>query len=448
MELIRAIREAGVVGAGGAGFPTHVKLDTSVEAFIVNGVECEPLLETDKYLMRHYAEELIESIETVAEHLGAKRKIIGIKSKYKREHQALIQAIEKTQSTIEVKALDSFYPAGDEQMLIREALEETVPPGGIPLNVGAVVSNVATLLDVQKAIRGIPVTERVITVTGAVKSPTLIRVPVGTAIKDCLELAGGVIPSDFSVIMGGPMMGAECKGTDIDKTYVTKTLGGLVVLPESHTIIQRKRLPYQHIINRAASSCIQCRMCTDLCPRFLNGHPLYPHKVMRAVGNGEASLSAYESALLCCECGVCELYACPMGLSPKTVNQRVKRQLMEGGIKLNLNKDEEWTPHEMRNYRKVDTHRLVARIDLSEYESVHLEDVVEFLPNEVHISLKQHIGRPAESVVSDGERVEAGQCVAEIPESSLGARIHASISGIVSLMPDGIVIKKEGEAND
>lgn len=448
MELIKSIREAGVVGAGGAGFPTHVKLDTCVEAFIINGIECEPLLETDKFLMRHYASELIETIDLVANHLGAKRTIIGIKGKYKLEMAALSEAINHQQSSIEVKTLDSFYPAGDEQMLIRETLGKTVPPGGIPLNVGAVVTNVATLLDIGKALKGLPVTERIITVTGAVHRPTLIKVPVGTSIKECLQLAGGPLPSDYSVIMGGPMMGAECRGESIETTYVTKTLGGLVVLPESHPIIQRKRLPYQHIINRAASACIQCRMCTDLCPRYLNGHPLYPHKVMRAVGNGETTLEAYESALLCCECGICELYACPMGLSPKTVNQKVKKELLSGGIKVTLDKEAIWTPDQMRDYRKVDTHRLIARVDLTDYEGKTLDKLITYQPKEVHLSLKQHIGSPAKLMVSDGEKVVLGQCIGEIPEKSLSARIHASLSGRVTIGPDGMVIIKEGETHD
>lgn len=448
MELIKFIREAGVVGAGGAGFPTHIKLDTCVDSFIINGIECEPLLETDKYLMRHYADELVESVLAVSNHLGAVRSIIGIKSKYKKEKQALTKAIEKKQANIEIKALDSFYPAGDEQMLIRELLNVSVPPGGIPLSVGAVVINVATLLDIQNAIKGLSVTERVITITGAVQNPTMIRVPIGTSIHECLELAGGVIPKAYTVILGGPMMGAECRADDIEETFVTKTTGGLVVLPEDHPIIERRRLPYQHIINRAASTCIQCRMCTDLCPRFLNGHPLYPHKVMRAVGNGESKLEAYNSALLCCECGICELYACPMGLSPKTVNQKVKQQLIAGGIKLNLNKDDIWYANDMRGYRKVDTHRLVARIALTEYEEIHLDHLIEHQPKRVFIKMKQHIGKPAQVCVEDGQYVERGQCIAELPEETMGARVHASISGYVTVLDTGIIISKEGKADD
>ncbi|GAU75883.1 4Fe-4S dicluster domain-containing protein [Fusibacter sp. 3D3] len=443
MELIQSIKEAGVVGAGGAGFPSHIKLNTTVETLIVNGVECEPLLETDKYYMRHFAEELIRSIEIVGTHLKATRKIIGIKAKYKKEIQCLEHAIQKQNSKIEIKALESFYPAGDEQMLVKEILNLSIPPGGIPLAVGAVVSNVATLLDIEKSIQNVPVTSRVITVTGAVKTPTLIKVPIGTSIKACLDLAGGVLPTLYAVILGGPMMGADCNMAAIESTFVTKTLGGIIVLPEAHPIITSKRLSFKHIINRAASSCIQCRMCTDLCPRFLNGHPLWPHKVMRAIGNGEKSLEAYESALLCCECGICELYACPMGLSPKTVNQKVKQMLLSSGYKRKVTSESEpviTEAHDMRPYRKVYSNRLIARVALSEYAQIHLDDLVSYTPPQVTIGLKQHIGKPAIPCVKTGDVVEAGQCIADIEDGAMGARVHASISGTVTVIENAVVI--------
>ncbi|GAB6106650.1 4Fe-4S dicluster domain-containing protein [Fusibacter bizertensis] len=445
MELIQSIWEAGVVGAGGAGFPSHIKLNTTVDTLIINAVECEPLLETDKYYMRYFAEELIKSIEIVGAHLKVSRKIIGIKAKYKKEIECLTHAIKQQNAPIEIKALESFYPAGDEQMLVREILEVSIPPGGIPLAVGAVVSNVATLLDIEKSIRNIPVTSRVITVTGAVKTPTLISVPIGTSIKECLELAGDALPARYAVILGGPMMGADCHMEDVKNTFVTKTLGGIVVLPEDHPIITRKRLSFQHIINRTASSCIQCRMCTDLCPRFLNGHPLWPHKVMRAIGNGEKALEAYESALLCCECGICELYACPMGLSPKTVNQKVKQMLLSGGYKRKPSLGVSLTTevHEMRNYRKVHSNRLTARVALSEYEHIHLDQVILFTPKCVTIGLKQHIGKPAIPCIKTGDYVTKGECIAEVEKDQMGARIHASISGIVTVTESAVIIRKD-----
>ena len=446
MDLIQSIWEAGVVGAGGAGFPSHIKLSTTVDTLIINAVECEPLLETDKYYMRYFAKELIKSIDIVGTHLNASRKVIGVKAKYKKEIECLTHAIKKQNSEIEIKALESFYPAGDEQMLVREILEVSIPPGGIPLAVGAVVSNVATLLDIERSMRNIPVTSRVVTVTGAVKTPTLINVPIGTSIKECLEQAGGVLPERYAVILGGPMMGADCHMEAIESTFVTKTLGGIVVLPEDHPIIVRKRLSFQHIINRTASSCIQCRMCTDLCPRFLNGHPLWPHKVMRAIGNGEKALDAYESALLCCECGICELYACPMGLSPKTVNQKVKQMLLTSGYKRKASPNDVsgiTDAHEMRKYRIVYSNRLIARVALSEYEQIHLDHVIRYTPEHVTIGLKQHIGKPAKPCIKTGDYVNKGECIAEVEKDQLGARIHASISGIATVTENAVIIRQD-----
>ena len=444
MDIIKAIAKAGVVGAGGAGFPTHIKLNTKVSNLIVNGIECEPLLETDKYYMRHYADELIKSIELVAEHLGAQRRIIGVKKKNTDEIRALQRAITDNNANIELAVTQNYYPAGDEQMLVKEAIDKIVPPAGIPLNVDTVVTNICTLLDISNAMSDKPVTSRVITVTGAVKKPTLIEVPIGTSIRECIELAGGVGIKDYTVIMGGPMMGSECRRDEISKTYVTKTLGGLIVLPEEHVIISQKRLSRQHIINRAASACIQCRMCTDLCPRYLNGHPLYPHKVMRAIGNGEKSLEAFSSAMLCCECGVCELYACPMKLSPKTVNQMVKSELISQGYRYQVPEGYEVIEDEMREYRKVQTERLISRIDLTEYEKIHLDNLISYEPNEVIISLKQHIGRPAVAIVSNGDMVLKGECIARMEEGILGASIHASISGRVTVTNESIKISGEG----
>ena len=142
------ILASGIVGAGGAGFPTHIKFNTEAELLIINGAECEPLLETDKYLMRSYSKELIESIEKVGNLIKAKRKVIGVKAKNSKEVKALEQAISEKGYNIEIYKLNNYYPAGDEQMLLREIAEVTLEPGSIPLSKKIIVSNVATLLDI------------------------------------------------------------------------------------------------------------------------------------------------------------------------------------------------------------------------------------------------------------------------------------------------------------
>ncbi len=440
MAFLDTVKSSGVVGAGGAGFPTHVKLNAQAETLIINGIECEPLLETDKYLMRHEADALVSGVMAIGEAIGATRKVIAIKGKNKEEVKAVQSAIERAGAAIEVFETGNFYPAGDEQMLLREVAGVTLLPGQIPLSAGIVVTNVATVIDVD---RQKPVTHRLVTVTGAVSNPTLIRVPVGTHLKACIELAGGATVPKFKVIQGGPMMGKPCEMSEIESKVITKTSGGLIVLPEDHVILTRHALSVDHIMNRAASACIQCRMCTDLCPRFLNGHPLYPHKVMRAVAAGDKSADSCMSALLCCECGVCELYACPMGLSPKTINQHVKGAFMKAGVKWQNPEGLICDVHEMRDYRKVPTDRLIKRLNLSDYVTHGLETVIAYEPESVKVPLKQHIGAPAVPVVKDGDLVEIGTLIGAIPEGSLGAAVHSSIAGVVRLNGDSIEIVKE-----
>ncbi len=441
MDIIKAIKEAGVVGAGGAGFPTHIKFNTSIETFIVNAIECEPLLETDKFLIREHATALIEIIEKLKMHLNASRAVIGIKDKNTKEIEALKGAIKKQDASVEIKVIANYYPAGDEHLLVQEICGKSIPPTGIPLDVGVVVSNVATLLDVKNALEQKPVISRTITVTGAVKEPTLIEVPIGTSISECLNLAGGVTTTNYTVLLGGPLMGHECTKERVETSYVTKTLGGIVVVESDSYLITMKRLPMHHIIRRTESACIQCQMCTDLCPRYLNGHPLYPHKVMRALGMHERNLEAMISALICCECGVCELYACPMGLSPKTVNQFIKKELLAQGIRFEKTENLKYEPHEMMPYRKIHTDRMVARTGLQKYAGIHLNEVRLYKPSVVTIALKQHIGVLSKPIVKSGDFVAVGSLIARNEEGTLGANIHASISGKVTVGLENIVIE-------
>lgn len=189
MNLLEGVEKAGVIGCGGAGFPTHIKWKARAESFIINAVECEPLLSTDKYLMRHRAEDLISVCCSVAEMLQAKETVVAIKGSYREEIAALEKAIKTACANIKVHRLQSFYPAGDEQVIVYEVTGKRVPCGGIPLDVGVVVSNVATMIAAFDATEGKPLIEKYITVTGAVRRPSIIKAPIGTAVSECIEAA-------------------------------------------------------------------------------------------------------------------------------------------------------------------------------------------------------------------------------------------------------------------
>ncbi|SFH66189.1 Na+-translocating ferredoxin:NAD+ oxidoreductase RNF, RnfC subunit [Tindallia magadiensis] len=427
MTFLEGIKKAGVVGAGGAGFPTHIKLDTQAKTLIINGIECEPLLKTDKFLIRRFSEALIQGALIIGEHLKAQEIVIAIKEKNKTEIEQLQRCLKPGETSLKIHPVADFYPAGDEQMLVREVMAETVAPGKIPLSKGVVITNVATVLDI---VHQQPVTHRIMTIGGEVNQPCLIKVPIGTDLQSCIEAAGGPKISDYHALTGGPMMGQLCPRSELSSTYVTKTMGGLILLPSHHPIIQHHHLSISHCLKRAASVCIQCRMCTDLCPRYLNGHPLHPHLVMRSVAFGKITMESSKSALLCCACGVCEHFACPMGLSPKMINESVKSTLMQGGVKW-VNTEEDFQEvHPLRSYRKIPTDRLIQRLGLSIYETDVPETLQSLTPDKVVIPLKQHIGVLAKPVVENGERVVVGQLIASVG-TDLGSEIHSSLDGTV-----------------
>jgi len=441
MDLLDQIYNAGVVGAGGAGFPTHIKLKCNVEYLLVNAAECEPLIQTDKYIMRHYAEEIIEALGVMAPLVGATKVIIAIKGKYEKEIDGFKKAIQKLSSNVELFYLKSIYPAGDEQVIVYEVTGRVIKPGGIPLSVGVVVSNVATVLNIYDAMNDKSVTDKVITVTGEVNNPSLLLVPIGTPVLKCIEAAGGLKIENYCVIMGGPMMGRILSSDEAATRSITKTDGGIIVLPHDHYIRQRKSLSTQHISNQTKSACIQCSYCTQMCPRYLLGHPLRPHKIMRALSMSvDHTEEVFKDALICSECGICEMYACPMGISPRQVNIMIKNELRQKGVIFKTK--EKIIPNEERDGRQIPVSRLVQRLDLGKYTQIKFSDCAnEVKVDKVCIPLKQHIGKPAIAIVSVGDEVTKGQLIGKVELTDMGANVHASINGKVTSISECIVIE-------
>lgn len=443
MELLDQIREAGVVGAGGAGFPTHVKLNCQVQYLLVNAAECEPLLATDKYIMRSYAREIVQAVEAVGKLLSAQEAYIAVKQVNTEEYASIEKVLTEMNSTVKLFPLENYYPAGDEQMIVCDITGQPVPPGGLPLDVGAVVSNVATMLNIYDAMQGLPVKHKYLTVSGNVKNPTILKAPIGIPFAECVEACGGAVNGEYLIVSGGPMMGQVSNADELDCLYVTKTTSGILLLPSEGNFLARvNNTPVSRMQNHAKSACIQCSFCTDLCPRYLAGHQLRPHMVMRQMAMLDFTdpLPAnpiLEEALLCCDCGVCEAYACPMGLSPRQINKYVKAGLAGKRPKKN---GEDLKTHPMREYRKIAPKKILARMGLGTYYGNKITQFRELDTRKVRIPIKQHIGVPAESVVSVGDKVVEGQLIARIPEGKLAANIHASMTGTVIECDTKIVI--------
>jgi len=443
-QFIAAVREAGIVGCGGAGFPAHVKYAGQADTVIANGCECEPLLHTDRHHMAHHSHAIARALAALATATGAKRGIFALKAK-QREVIPLVREACETFG-IELALLDDFYPAGDEQILVRELTGLSVPPLGIPLKVGCIVANVGTLASVDAALQdGQAVTHKTLTVTGEVKKPGVMAAPLGTPLSECLALAGGTLAPDPVFILGGPMMGRVVADDEtFRREVVTKTSGGLIVLPRGHYLHVNGVQAVESMRRRAASACIQCRMCSDMCPRMLNGQPFETHRVMRAFAAGaELATEAGKLALLCCECGVCEHYACPMQLSPRRVNQAVKGKLRAANTPYDGDRNLQEERTSWRVWRKAPVARLAARLGIARYMGLSTPELGTLDPREARIPLGQHMGAPARAVVKPGDTVRAGQCIGEIPEKSLGARVHASIDGTVTAVDSAVTIKAQ-----
>ncbi|MPM31430.1 Electron transport complex subunit RsxC [bioreactor metagenome] len=443
MSLTDQIFEAGVVGCGGAGFPTHVKLRAKADYLIINGVECEPLLSTDRFLMRNKTSEILRAAGAAAKETGAEHCVIAMKRTYQDEIAAVKNTIDQSGAEVEIKLLDSFYPVGDEQAVVYEVTGRTVPPGGIPLDVGAVVSNVGTMFAVSEAMDGRSFTHKYLTVAGEVKRPTIEYVPIGTPVSECIALAGGAQQEQFLLVNGGPMMGRPIRFEDIADEVVTKTTSGILAFKEDSYLARKNGMRMREIQMQAASACTQCSFCTQLCPRFLLGNPLEPHKIMRRFAHSSdirelLSDPVVRSAALCCECGVCTVFACPMGLQPSAVNSMLRKELRAAGIRTDGMSAS--GPREEREWRKVPSGRIAVRAGVAEYCSKTLDCLICAESHHVSIPLSQGAGMPAEPIVEVGEWVEAGQRIADCPRERLGSNVHASITGVVLEVGERIVI--------
>lgn len=424
-ELKSVARESGIVGAGGAGFPSYAKMTDKADTVILNCVECEPLLKLHIQLLAANAEEIVQMLDEVREALGAKEAVIGIKSEHVHTIRILDEVI-KDYPEVRICAVRPTYPMGDEVILIYEATGRVIKPGGIPIDENVIVYNAETMYNLYQAVHGgRPVIDKLVSIVGEVEKPVTVRVPLGMSVKEAVALAGKVTVKDPAYVMGGPMMGRL--GTE--NTIITKTTNAIIVLSETHKVVMRMNKNLDVERRRAASSCCQCRTCTEMCPRHALGHPIEPHRIMRAVANHDISdLSVYTNAAYCSSCGLCENYSCPQGLAPRSVIAEFKNGLKTSGVRV-----EKIEPAEVetdRDLRKVPVMRLKEKLGLAQYDVPAPLTETEISVKTVRIPMSQHIGAPAKTVVAQGDAVTKGAVIAEAADG-LSVAIHASVDGIV-----------------
>jgi Na+-translocating ferredoxin:NAD+ oxidoreductase RnfC subunit len=425
MTLSQQLRRMGVVGAGGAGFPTEVKAQSTVDYLLANGAECEPLLHKDYELMKSFPAEIVSGMKRMQQAIQAPEARFCIKEKNK----AAVDAVtpHAAQAGIPLTFLGDFYPSGDEYEIVYAATGRLIPAAGIPLNVGCVVNNVETLYNVDLAANDQPVTKKFVSIAGCVRKPSSFWCPIGSTFQDLIDHCGGFTTDDPAIFVSGLMMGSL---TFDARDVVTKTTCGLIILPRDHYLVTRRDRPAEAMAHIGKSACDQCSYCTEFCPRYLLGYDVQPHKVMRSLGFTLAGKDMWnQSAELCCSCGLCTLYACPEDLYPKEACDTAKHDLRAAGIKFTQTKPVR--VHPMKEYRRVPQSQLRQRLQVERYEGPTPFTKKEPEPASVRIKLKQHAGAPASAAVREGDPVKAGQVVGQIAEGKLGANVHASIAGTV-----------------
>lgn len=427
MEVKECMKKAGIVGAGGAGFPSYAKLAEGADLLVVNGAECEPLLYTDYYLLLREMPMILVGIQAVLKSAKIPAALLCVKA-----HTAVRLGLEdgaKLAPNVLLKILPDVYPMGDEISLIYQATGRLVRPGNLPITVGVIVYNVETLYNLAAAIKfSTPVTMKWLTIGGNIPNPIVTRVPIGTSITDLLEKNSITIPEDHSVLDGGPSMG---KIINPYTATVTKTTKGILILPNSSEAIASKQIDGEKSIARAETACCQCTRCTDLCPRALLGYPLEPHKMVRtAKGVAKVMPEMVITATLCCGCGICETLACCQGISPRAVINEYKTLLAKNKLRYVSKQEVEVTPE--REYRMIPTERWASVLGVARFDKMPLfvGENVDFA--RVEIPLRQHIGAPSSAIVKDGDSVKRGDLIADSADG-LSIPQHASISGVVTV---------------
>ena len=440
LDIKTVMREHGIVGAGGAGFPSYAKLAPGADTLIINGSECEPLLHTDYEIIKQHISEVVAGAEMIATELGIGRVIFAVKEHT--SHGLGLSAGEELGKLTRVFLLPNMYPMGDEITLIYEATGRLVQPSALPISVGVIVYNTETVYNFYRAaVHGEPVTEKWLTVAGDISDNRafVVKVPVGMRVSDLLSVLDVPVLSHHRLVVGGPSMG---RIANPNTEVITKTTKGLLILPSDIPAVATKLASVDVQKRRASSACCQCTRCTDMCPRYLLGYPLEPHRMVRsATSVEELDPALYTAASLCCGCGICEIAACCQDISPRAVIFEMKKKLAEHRLRFDP-KGATFAPDAMRSYRQMPIPRWKALLGITPFD--RRQNYTEGLPapGTVEILMSQHIGVPSIPSVKAGDMVSRGQRIAEAAEG-LSVPQFASIDGCVSYVDEKkIVIEK------
>lgn len=308
-DLLEALKKSGIVGLGGAGFPTYVKFNTDkpIEELVINGAECEPYITSDSVNMVERADDIAYAIDVLVKYFGIGKVIIGIE-KNKPEAIKAMKEVASGKDSITVKELPSVYPQGGEKVLVYHTTRKVIPMGKLPIDVGCVVCNSTTVAAIGKYLKtGMPLVEKCITVDGgAVKEPKNVIVPIGATLKCVFDFCGGFVSEPAKVLYGGPMMGISVPDLSVP---VLKNTNAILAFNERQATLPK------------TTACIRCGACVNICPFGIN-----PPAIAKAYKNEDFQTLEEVGLTLCMECGCCS-YVCP-AMRPLVQNNRLAKQAL------------------------------------------------------------------------------------------------------------------------
>jgi len=412
MLHIDDIAQAGIVGCGGGGFPLHLKLENDIETLIINAVECEPGLWTDKYIAGYDSRPVLNAIAFIKTIKKPKRILLVFKEKYSDNFSILINEGKKL--GIEPVAVRDYYPSGDELILIFDALGLRIDAGKIPKDYCLLVSNLETLWHLGRALKGKALIGKYLTVHIPKHKPYIIYAPIGTLYEDILKSLGINKSDDEYLIENGLMMGSQVNTS----SSLKPTIKALFLTKPTKVLKESLRFSFEMQKRRNLTACIQCSRCTDLCSRSLIGHYIKPHRIMRGLLNNDDRAIDF-GLFLCSECGLCELFACPMGIQPRGIIRGLKAMLMDKrSIPEGLAKTS------FRDYRLVPSRVIYDRLKINSSKPMDKPVVVK--PKRVSFD----IPTGSSLLVKNGDRVDEGQAIIR---QGNGVYINASIKGKIML---------------
>ena len=434
-DLKSILRDHGIVGAGGAGFPTYGKLAEGADILLINAIECEPLMYTDLTLMQEKLYDIAAGMRAVMEYCKIPTGLLAVKG-YRAEHLGLADGQELAEG-VRIKYAPNVYPMGDEINLIYTVTGRLVRPGNLPITRGVIVMNAETVYNVALAVReDKPVIEKWVTIGGNVPEVKCVKVPVGMSISEVLKAVNVTVPAHHVIIDGGPSMGNIVPVSGV----VTKTTKALLILPDTIPAVYGKQRTAEENVRMAASLCCQCTRCTDMCPRHLMGYPIEPHKMVRAtVSTAMENPELIKTASLCCSCDICGTFACCQGISPMQVIKEYKKILAKNRMRYVADPNADMTPHPDREYRMLNAGKWKSMLGVAQFDRYPVYVPEKLTAKQVEIRMSQHIGAPSIPCVSVGDTVTEGQLIANAAEG-LSLPQYASISGRVAFVDDKKIV--------